>query len=602
MDNVAEIKEKLSVAEVLRGYINLIPAGKNLKALCPFHKEKTPSFMVSPERGSWYCFGCAEGGDIFSFVMKYEQVEFFEALKLLAEKAGVTIVSGGGAGDAHKQLYEANRLAKDFYVRELWQNSSAHRNATIAYIKERGLKEETVREFEIGLAPIVSDNLLRHLTKEKKSLSDIERAGLVLKSERGTYWDRFRSRLMFPLYNNFGKIIGFTGRVLPSDVPVSGFDGAKYVNSPETPIFNKSKLLYGLHKAKSHIRDANAAIVVEGQMDFLMMWQDGIKNVVASSGTALTREQLEVLRRLADTLILSFDSDPAGLAAAERSIDLAHALDFNVKILMVADPSRQGSALAAGAKDPADVVRAAPGKMAELVKASIPAMEFYFRRYVNPVRSIASNGAGGADLAARKKNLRVVLAKIRDVQSAVERDAYLRDLSLRVGVGDSVLREEMLALAPAAKLASGGVSEAAAPLQALKKSRKEIISERIVALAAADPSLKPEIAPHASLMPADYRTLCECLGDKGFVGVPAELESLATHLSLRAGFEADGELPGSPKHELGLLVRELKREHVRERLAVMRLELQSKESYGDETAAEKLRLEIDLIAKELHTL
>ena len=538
--------------------------------------------MVSPERQSWYCFGCAMGGDIFSFVMKYEQVEFFEALKLLAEKAGIVMESSGGGGDAYKQIYEVNRLAKDFYMRELWQNASAHRDAAVVYVKERGLGEETVREFEIGLAPVVSDNLLRHLTKEKKSLQDIERSGLVLKSERGTYWDRFRSRLMFPLYNGFGKVVGFTGRVLPSAASASGFDSAKYVNSPETPIFNKSKLLYGLHKAKNHIRDAKTAIVVEGQMDFLMMWQDGIKNVVASSGTALTRDQLEILRRLADTLILSFDSDAAGLAAAERSIDLAHALDFNVKVLTVE-----------GAKDPADVVFSAPGKMAGFVQASVPAMEFYFRRY-----------AGGGDLAARKKNLRVVLGKIREVQSAVERDAYLRDLSLRTSIADTVLREEMDSLAPAAKLNSGGSAVATEPATSApqKRPRKELVAEQLIGLLISDPSLKSSVMAHASILPPDYRMLFECLNEKGFSNVPAELESLANLLSLRGDFASEEIAPARRAHESSMLIRELRREDLRERLVVLRLELQSGESSGDDKMAAKAREAIDLAAKELHTL
>ena len=269
------IKEKLDVVEFLKGYIQLNPAGKNFKALCPFHREKTPSFMVSPERQGWHCFGCNIGGDIFGFVMRYENVEFGEALKILAEKAGVELKRVSPAEYKHLGLlYDINEKAKEFYKRELETSQIARE-----YISKRGLTKETVDEFEIGFAPTGSEALILNLLKSGFHADDILRAGLSFRTERGLSFDRFRGRVMFPIHNHFGKTVGFTGRILPQfDDGKSG----KYVNSPETPIFAKSKLLYGFWKSKNFIRDAKNAFLVEGQMDFLLSWQAGAKNAVAS--------------------------------------------------------------------------------------------------------------------------------------------------------------------------------------------------------------------------------------------------------------------------------------------------------------------------------
>ena len=557
-DNVQEIKSRLSVADALRSYIQLIPAGKNMKALCPFHKEKTPSFMVSPDRDMWYCFGCAEGGDIFKFVMKFENVEFFEALKILGEKAGVEIkTDAGAAGDTHKQLYEINRLAKDFFCSQLRATQSAYADSAKKYLETRSLKPETAAEFEIGLAPTAPDALLRFLVTEKKTPADIERAGLVFKSERGTYWDRFRGRLMFPLYNNSGKVVGFTGRILPSDVPASGFDAAKYVNSSETPIFNKSKILYGFHLSKNYIRDTRTAVIVEGQMDFLMMWADGVRNVIASSGTALTAEHLGVIRRIADNLILGFDSDPAGLAAAERSIDLASSLDFNVKVLEIK-----------GFKDPADVVAASPGAIAGFVAASVPAMEHYFERYVT----------GTGDISERKKNLRIVLGKIKSIASAVERDHFVRALAMRSGVAESSLMEEMASLkidirAPSAPQTFSVAAEKE------KQSRKDIIERRIAEVIAVHPELRSDI------------------GD--FVEHVAPLAELA---ALRASLDPGALKKEESAAELKKLIREFKIENIKEKQEKLRGEISSLERAGGGATLEAAQREFDSVSKELHNI
>lgn len=277
---VEEIKNKIDIVQVIGSYIEVKPAGRNFKARCPFHGEKTPSFMISADRQTWHCFGsCNEGGDVFSFLMKYENIEFYEALKILAEKAGVELKKL--SPEDQKQfgiLYDINEAAKDFYKQELQKNQKV-----LEYIKSRGLTEETIKEFELGFAPQAWDHATIYLTGKGFNAQDIERAGIDFRNDRGSYIDRFRGRIMFPIWNHTGKVVGFTGRIMPEyDTGETG----KYINSPETPIFNKSRVLYGFNKAKSHIREMQFALLVEGQMDLLMCVQDGLKNVVAASGTA----------------------------------------------------------------------------------------------------------------------------------------------------------------------------------------------------------------------------------------------------------------------------------------------------------------------------
>lgn len=583
-DTVSEIKSKLHIADVLRGYINLIPAGKNLKALCPFHKEKTPSFMVSPEREGWYCFGCAEGGDMFKFVMKYENLEFFEAMKVLAEKAGVEVQAVAGGGEAFKEIYDIQRITKDYFVGNLWNNPSAHRDYTVSYLKERGLKEETVREFEIGLSTTASDDLLRHLVGQKKQMRDIERAGVVFKSASGTYWDRFRSRLVFPLYNNFGKVIGFTGRVLPSAAPMTGFDSAKYVNSPETPIFHKSKVLYGFHKSKSHIRDAHTVIVVEGQMDFLMMWQDGLKNVIASSGTALTPEHLENLRRLADHIILCFDADEAGQAAAERSIDLANSLDFDVKLIEIKGDY----------KDPADVVKAAPGKMAEFVAGAQPAMGWYFDRYLK----------GATDIVGKKNGINLVLEKIKRLGSPIVREHYLRELSLRTGSSESALREAMAAIAVAPDFKKSVLPPLVMTVKsaAERRAHRDVVAESLLTILYLNPAKKSlAIEARAHLSP-DYQILFDALSETGFGTLPDSLTATANLISLKSSFTPTSSGTKALDDELHTLLSELKSENLKSRREELRQIIAVSERDGNVAGLAEALKEFDLVSKALHNL
>ncbi len=543
-DSTQQIKEKLDIVDFLRPYLNLVPAGRNLKANCPFHKEKSPSFMVSPDRQTWHCFGCGIGGDVFAFLMRYENLDFIEALKILAEKAGVDIGKVGNSDQKDfNAFYEINRAAKDFFKKQLVAEAG---KPAIEYLKKRSMTGETAKEFEIGFAPDAVDGLTRHLTGIGFSVVLIEKAGLAFKTERGTYMDRFRNRVMFPLYNHFGKVVGFTGRIMPlrQTQGESAHEVAKYMNSPETPIFNKSKILYGLDRAKNFIREAGSAVLVEGQMDFIMAWQDGLRNMVATSGTALTIEHLKSLRRIAESLILSFDQDEAGHIATERAIDLAGAADFSAKVI------RFPSGLEA--KDPADIAVAKPGLFINLVKEAIPAMRYYFERY-------SFNGQAN-DI---KKNMRLVLSKIKFLASPVERAHWLKEASRLSGIQENYLIEEMEGIKVTDQPARVSFGEpvlagaAEAPL-----SRRELISQRIASLVLNFKDSYPVIQSGIRYLPEEYQAVLKFSVGGDASPLNPEQERLLDIVSLRSGLETVREKAGA-EAELIELVRQLGLESLR---------------------------------------
>src|SRR3990167_7112451 len=344
-DNIAKIKERLSVVDVISGYIKVQKSGINFKARCPFHNEKTPSFYISPERQIWHCFGCQKGGDIFGFVKEIEGVEFPEALRILAQRAGVKLESfDPTVQDAKAVLYEICETAARFFEKQL-HGSSVGKKA-LAYLKDRGLHESTSREFRLGFAPEGWHNLSNFLRDCGYKEKDIIDSGMSIKKDGGTdIHDRFRSRIIFPIADANDRIVGFTGRIFGDNHPV---DVGKYINSPQTPIYDKNRVLYGLNKAKIEARKADRCLLVEGNMDAIMSHQAGVKNVAATSGTALTPSQLQLLQRYTNNLDLCFDIDQAGLTATRRGIGLALSQNFNIKIVHLQDPQ---------CKDPADYVK-----------------------------------------------------------------------------------------------------------------------------------------------------------------------------------------------------------------------------------------------------
>lgn len=328
MDQVEEVKSKTDIVDVVSTYVPLKKAGRNLSGLCPFHGEKTPSFMVSPERQVFKCFGCGEGGDVISFLEKIEGWEFREALEELAKRAGIKLKSlGGNRQNKQKdKILEINKTAAKFFSYLLLEHKSGE--AVRNYLKNRGIKKSIWVKFGLGFAPDSWDSTLSMLKKKGFTGSDIVASGLVVsrQGKESGFYDRFRGRLMFPIFDSRGNVLGFSGRTIAGDEK-----GAKYINSPETGVFSKGSVLFGYFQTKDAIRDKNEAILVEGEFDMLSLYQAGFKNVVASKGTALTEAQVKILARSGEGVILCFDSDLAGDKAARRGIEMLEASGLIIK-------------------------------------------------------------------------------------------------------------------------------------------------------------------------------------------------------------------------------------------------------------------------------
>ncbi len=551
------IKSKLDVVDFLRGYLTLTPAGRNFKALCPFHHEKSPSFMVSPDRQSWHCFGCSLGGDIFTFIMRYENLEFGEAMRMLAEKAGVELRHENPAEYRYSGLlYDLNEQAKNYYRKALAAAPVAKK-----YLDERGLKPETIETFEIGWAPNEPEGLSMFLLNSGNAPQDLIQAGLSIKTERGLMLDRFRGRIMFPIHNHLGKVVGFTGRILPQ---LDRGDMGKYVNSPETAIFQKSKLLYGFWKSKDSIREAKTAVLMEGQMDFLMSYQSGLTNVVASSGTALTGDHLRVIHRLAEEIVLCFDSDVAGADAAERAIDLAEANDFSVKIATFKD-----------FKDAADAAKADPENVKKTISAAVQAPLFYFAKYLPE---------DVAELKTREglHKLRAVLGKLKIIASPVERGFWFADLARRTGINERTLQEE------AEKAAVMGIPVNARKEEEVAKrqiSRQDRLCEQLLVAAFAKNNfdLIEDCVPY--FKPAQ-KEVYRILKDGKKRSEDPSLDEVVGLVVLGASSEMSDE-------EIAALKAELAKEYYKDRRQILAMAIKNAEAKGNEPELKAALMELN---------
>lgn len=474
MDSVTEeIKGRIAVEDLLAEYIQLKKAGNSYKAVCPFHAEKTPSLMVSPEKGIWHCFGCNEGGDIFGFVMRMEGVEFPEALRLLAKKAGVELRREDPKIQSQKgRLYELNELAAQFFRKNLELPEAKIAND---YIAKRQIDQLAQDHFGIGYAQNSWDALLNHLRQAKFSDQEILNAGLIVKRNSGNgYYDRFRNRLMFPLKDVNSQVVGFTARVLdPKD------EGAKYINSPETPIYHKGKFLYALDSAKVEIKKKGYAILVEGQMDAISSHQADVKNVIATSGTALTPDQLKLLSRYTNNLVLAFDMDKAGQTAAMRGIDLARGEGFNIRV-----------ATSLAGKDPDELIKQDVNLWRQAIKDSISILDYYFKR--------ATENTDPSKVEDKKKISRALLPQIAKIQDSIEKEHYTQKLSAIVGVDEEVIRK---AMRPKTTYATSA-RPTNAPLRNITKNLSR--EERVIILALENPHTIDKLLD--SLKEADFTT------------------------------------------------------------------------------------------------
>ncbi|MCF7907203.1 DNA primase [Patescibacteria group bacterium] len=428
-DHVEEIKSKLDILDVVSEYVQLKQSGSNFRGLCPFHQEKTPSFFVSPDRQIYHCFGCGEGGDMFSFIQKIEGVDFPEALRILAEKAGVEIKQYDSHNTSQRtKLLDICELSAKFYHKILLESSSAEEARK--YLEKRGVSSQTIAAFQLGFVPDQWDTLFKFLSKRKYQGSEIEAAGLVVSKQKGSgYYDRFRCRLMFPINDAHGQVVGFTGRVLPSKKKKEEREIAKYINTPETEIYNKSRVLYGLDKAKLEAKKKKYFILVEGNMDVLACHQAGYKNTICSSGTALTTEQAQLLKRYAPNILLAFDMDMAGQNATKRGIDVLLGQGLNVKIVNLGKH-----------KDPDEFIQKDGKGWKKALIESLPIMEYYFSSAFQPYQSKGKQLLKIEDKKEITKKLLPVIAKLGD---SVEQGLWLRKLAEELSVSEVFLRDAL---------------------------------------------------------------------------------------------------------------------------------------------------------------
>ena len=423
---VEEIKSKIDLADLVGEYVQLKKAGVNYKAPCPFHHEKTPSFLVSKEKQIWHCFGCGEGGDVFGFIMRIEGLDFPEALKLLAERAGVKLQEYRSEVSASQRnrILDVLKMAAKFYHKILLDSSKAEEARQ--YLNKRQVASERLEEFEIGYIPDEWDILTNFLLKKGFGINDLIAAGLTIKKEGGGYYDRFRGRIMFPIADVHGNVVGFTGRLL-NETKVEA--GGKYVNTPQTIVFDKSRLLYALDRAKQDARKQNKLIIVEGQMDVISCHQFGQTNTVASSGTALTLDQVKLIKRFTNSIYIAFDMDAAGQHAADRGIDLALSEGMKIKIIVVPKDF---------AKDPDECLKKDPAVWFKAVEEAKSIMDYFFDKTF-----------AGRDLKNPEKRgeaAKILLEQIGRLGDTVEQDFWIKKLGQILDLDHHILYDRLSAL------------------------------------------------------------------------------------------------------------------------------------------------------------
>ncbi len=591
---VDQIKQRLDVVEVLGEYLKLTKAGRNFKALCPFHGEKTPSFIVSPERQIWHCFGCGQGGDIFKFVMLMEGIEFPDALRILARRAGVVLKKQDPQIQSQKKkLYEANELATKFFETQLHKTSAGKR--ALDYLLKRGLNLATIKQWRLGWAHDSWRALYEFLKSRGFKDQEIMSAGLLVEKEESQknarasrYYDRFRSRIMFPIFDLQGQVIGFAGRIF--NKPDS--DAGKYINTPQTPLYDKSKVLYGLNFAKNEIRQADNCIFVEGNIDVIMSHQAGTRNTVASSGTALTDEHLKIIKRYTDNLLFAFDADAAGQAATRRGINLALAHDFQIKLVKLKD------------KDPAEVIHKNPADWQKALSNAYSVRDFYFDSVVAKFDAKTADG--------RRAIKKEMLPVIKSIASRVEQSEWLKQLAMILKANEKDLSFEMEKIKPALSEAQPFSQKTSSFSSGQSRSRQEWLEERLLGLCLQFPEEWPKVADFSSwdfenqklaqifhqLKALSGEIKKEELLDYLKKNLLSELSEQVDYLILKAQQQPVLESSEIQK-EMKLCLRELKILKIRQSLISLSLDIQKFQTENNRKATAALLEEFSRLANQL---
>jgi DNA primase len=516
---IEDLKRQADIVRVVQGYVSLKKAGANWRAPCPFHKETKPSFNVNPSKEMFFCFGCHKGGDVFKFVMEIERVPYPEAIKIVAEKAGVPLpkMIDDGRFETHKragdEVIELNRWALSWWQDQLQSKAAA---SVREYLKQRGVTDETSQTFRLGFAPNSWDALSMHLRQKGATQEQLELSGLVVRKEEGGAYDRFRGRLIFPVCDTQGRPIAFGGRTLdPEGEP-------KYLNSPETSAYTKGRHLYGLDLTRDDIRRQGFAILVEGYLDLIIPYQSGVKNVVASLGTALTPEQVKLVGRFARKVVVNYDGDRAGVQAAKRAIETILAEDLEVKVLVLPDNA-----------DPDDFIRKhGVTEYQQRRGAAQPHIQFVIDQAVRD-RSLHSP----ADKAAAVEE---TLPFVRAVRDRIQRREYFDIVMDALRVQTDQRRELWQRI-------RAGASTDAASVQALVNVERKptVAEERLVALLLANPDLRKTIL--SQLEASDYEGLATAPIFRAFVNLDRDDKEI--------GFDSLSEATSEDPRAIELLAR-----------------------------------------------
>ena len=420
-EKIEEIRSSNDIVDVISQHVRLKKRGKNFVGLCPFHQEKTPSFTVSSEKQVFHCFGCAKGGNVFTFVMEFEKVSFTEAVRSLAEKAGITITYTEADQDQQNEvenLYNVCRFAGLHFYTNLTKTDEGR--TALEYFRGRGFSDETIRTFGLGYSLHSWDGFITRAKEEGLNREDLLKAGLIRTREDGSDYDYFRGRAMFPIFTATGRVVGFGARKLREDDPLG-----KYINSPETPIYNKSRILFGLFHSKDAVRAEDNSLMVEGYADLISLYQAGIQNVVASSGTALTEEQVQLISRYSKKLTLVYDADSAGSNATIRGMDVALAQDLDVTVVELPE-----------GEDPDSFVRKSGGKeFRKLLEQGVSFIDFKAKQYL---RSGAFATPEGKTQAVRS-----IVQSIAKMKDELKRNFYIKEVATKYDVYESVLYREL---------------------------------------------------------------------------------------------------------------------------------------------------------------
>ncbi|HEX4662100.1 MAG TPA: DNA primase [Candidatus Saccharimonadales bacterium] len=578
-DAKEEVRNRLNIEDVIGEYVQLRRAGRNWKGLSPFSSERTPSFVVSPDKQIWHDFSSNKGGDVFSFVMEVEGLDFRQTLELLARKAGVdmSLFAGQGSSDLSKKkqrLLSALSLAANYYQHSMIQNPRA-----LEYVlKKRGLSRQVVQDFRIGYAPQAQSALANYLTKKGFDEHTIREAGLL--GSRGARTDMFRGRMMVPLADGQGQIVGFTARLI-DDIP----NAPKYINTPQTLLYDKGRQVFGLHLAKEAIRKADYAVVVEGNLDVVSSHQAGVRQVVATAGTAMTENHLKSLSRLTNNIRLAFDSDAAGLAATERAVDIAQAVGVRLAIISLPD----------GLKDPDEAIQKDPAIWQKAIEQPVAALDWLIAQYA--ARFDPTSAEGKRQITTRALG---VIAKLQD---AVEQEHYLQMLSTTTGASMQAITR---------KLAEVGKAPPARTLKHAKVSGdvrpdRQAYQDSLLALTLTYPDTRPVLhkVDPASFSTDQRRAIASylvTLKDQPLpASIPPELQSDETYVKILVlkAEERYGQWNSQDRYiEAAKLARDVISEQNRNQKDLLILQLRDAEDKADEKTAAALRSELNKLIKE----